>query len=152
MGVQPILDAVGHYLPCPLDRPPVEGIDPKKPDKVLTRKPSADEPFCGLVFKILPAKTGDLYWIRVYSGTLESNSRVYNPNRDKKENVAQLWQIHCHQERATGPGRKLAVRRYRLCHRPAGIDYGRYAVRYARHYSTAEHSVRSNRYLNGHRA
>ena len=102
MGVQPILDAVGHYLPCPLDRPPVEGIDPKKPDKVLTRKPSVDEPFCGLVFKILPAKTGDLYWIRVYSGTLESNSRVYNPNRDKKENVAQLWQIHATKKERQG--------------------------------------------------
>jgi elongation factor G len=88
------LDAVAHYLPCPLDRPPVTGIDPKKPDRQLTRKPSPAEPFCGLVFKILPAKTGDLYWIRVYSGTLDANSRVYCPNRDKKENVAQLWQLH----------------------------------------------------------
>ncbi len=93
-GVQPLLDAVSSYLPCPLDRPPVSGVDPKKRDKVLSRKPSAQEPFCGLVFKILPAKTGDMFWIRVYSGRLESNSRVYNPNRDKKENVAQLWQIH----------------------------------------------------------
>ncbi|MCC6509890.1 MAG: elongation factor G [Pirellulaceae bacterium] len=102
VGVQPILDAVGDYLPCPLDRPPVQGIDPKKPDTVLTRAPSADEPFCGLVFKILPAKTGDLYWIRVYSGKLDSNSRVYNPNRDKKENVAQLWQIHATKKERQG--------------------------------------------------
>ncbi|MFO1064090.1 MAG: elongation factor G [Pirellulales bacterium] len=102
VGVQPILDAVGHYLPCPLDRPAVTGVDPKKPDKTLTRNPSADEPFCGLVFKILPAKTGDLYWIRVYSGKLESNSRVYNPNRDKKENVAQLWQIHATKKERQG--------------------------------------------------
>ncbi len=102
MGVQPILDAVGEYLPCPLDRPPVSGIDPKKPDKTLTRPPSVDAPFCGLVFKILPAKTGDLYWIRVYSGKLESNSRVYNPNRDKKENVAQLWQIHATKKERQG--------------------------------------------------
>ncbi len=94
VGVQTVLDAVAHYLPCPLDRPPVTGIDPKKPDRQLTRKPSPAEPFCGLVFKILPAKTGDLYWIRVYSGTLDANSRVYCPNRDKKENVAQLWQLH----------------------------------------------------------
>ena len=47
-----------------------------------------------MVFKILPAKTGDLYWVRVYSGELKSNSRVYCPSKDKKENVAQLWQIH----------------------------------------------------------
>ncbi|MFN7732736.1 MAG: elongation factor G [Pirellula sp.] len=94
VGVQPLLDGVSHFLPCPLDRPPVEGIDPKKRDKSLLRKPDPKDPFCALVFKILPAKTGDMFWIRVYSGRLESNSRVYNPNRDKKENVAQLWQIH----------------------------------------------------------
>jgi elongation factor G len=93
-GVQPLLDGVGSFLPCPIDRPAVTGIDPKKPDKTLERKPNAKEPFCGLVFKVLPAKTGDMFWIRVYSGRLDSNSRVYNPNRDKKENVAQLWQIH----------------------------------------------------------
>lgn len=94
MGVQPLLDAVGAFLPCPLDRPAVVGIDPKNRDKEISRVPSPDEPFCALVFKILPMKTGDLYWLRVYSGTVKSNSRVYNPNRDKKENIAQLWQIH----------------------------------------------------------
>ena len=93
-GVQPLLDGVASYLPCPLDRPPVTGVDPKKREKSLQRKPDPKEPFCALVFKILPAKTGDMFWIRVYSGKLESNSRVYNPNREKKENVAQLWQIH----------------------------------------------------------
>ncbi|MEM6689365.1 MAG: elongation factor G [Planctomycetota bacterium] len=94
IGVQPLMTAVGNYLPSPLDRPPVEGIDPKKPDKTLVRKPNSKEPFCGLVFKILPAKTGDNYWIRVYSGSLKQNSRVQCPNRDKKENIAQIWQIH----------------------------------------------------------
>jgi elongation factor G len=93
-GVQPVLDGVTYYLPSPLDRPAVEGINPKKKDKSEKRSPDADEPFCGLVFKILPAKTGDLYWIRAYSGRLKANSRVYNPNRDDKENIAQLWQIH----------------------------------------------------------
>ncbi len=94
IGVQPVLDAVGHYLPSPLDRPPVEGVLPDKKDKVERRKPDADEPFSGLVFKILPAKTGDLYWVRVYSGQLKANSRVYTPDKDKKENVSQLWHIH----------------------------------------------------------
>ncbi len=102
MGVQPLLDAVHAYLPCPLDRPPVEGIDPKNPSKKLIRKPDPKEPFCGLVFKILPAKTGDMYWIRVYSGKLDANSRVYVPNRDKKENVAQLWQIHATRKERQG--------------------------------------------------
>ncbi len=107
MGIQPLLDGVGYYLPSPLDRPPVVGVDPKKRDKQLERKPSAKEPFCALVFKILPAKTGDLYWIRVYSGTLEANSRVYNPNRDKKENVAQLWQIHATKKERQGQVQQL---------------------------------------------
>jgi elongation factor G len=93
-GVQPLLDAVADYLPSPIDRPAVTGVDPKKRDKSLQRSPNPNEPFCGLVFKILPAKTGDHYWIRVYSGRLEANSRVLCPNRDKKENIAQLWQIH----------------------------------------------------------
>lgn len=106
-GVQPVLDAVGHYLPSPLDRPPVLGIDPAKPDREISRAPSAEEPFCALVFKILPAKTGDLYWIRVYSGTLDSNSRVLNPNRDKKENVSQLWQIHATKKERQGQVQKL---------------------------------------------
>ncbi len=94
IGVQGVLDAVEYYLPSPLDRPPVRGTNPSKPDQVEFRKPDPDEPFCGLVFKILPAKTGDLYWIRVYSGQLSTNSRVYCPSQDKKENAAQLWQIH----------------------------------------------------------
>ena len=94
IGVQPLMTAVGNFLPSPLERPPVDGVDPKKNDKVLIRKPDSKEPFCGLVFKILPAKTGDNYWIRVYSGQLKQNSRVQCPNRDKKENIAQLWQIH----------------------------------------------------------
>ncbi len=94
IGVQPLMTAVGNFLPSPLDRPAVEGVDPKDRDKVLVRAPNIKEPFCGLVFKILPAKTGDNYWIRVYSGELKQNSRLQCPNRDKKENVAQIWQIH----------------------------------------------------------
>ncbi len=92
-GVQPVLDAVAHYLPSPADMPPVEGTDPKKPDLKLTRKPSTNEPFCGLVFKIQADKHGDLHYVRVYSGELKGNTRAYNPRTDKKENVSQLWHI-----------------------------------------------------------
>ncbi len=101
IGVQPVLDAVVQYLPSPVDLPPVEGVslDKKKPGPIY-RKPDPKEPFAGLVFKVLPAKTGDLSWVRVYSGELRANSRVYNPGKDKKENVAQLWQIHAtHKQR-----------------------------------------------------
>lgn len=93
IGVPPVLDGVAKYLPSPLDVPPVEGIDPKHPDKKLTRSVDVDEPFCGLVFKIQADKHGDLAFVRIYSGRLESNTRAYNPGKDKKENVSQLWHV-----------------------------------------------------------
>jgi elongation factor G len=115
VGVQNVLDAVRYYLPSPLDRPPVEGMDPGKKDAIVRRKPESREPFCGLVFKILPAKTGDFYWVRVYSGELKANSRAYCPSIDKKENVAQLWQIHATKKDkegqidSAGPGEIVGV-------------------------------------------
>jgi elongation factor G len=93
IGVQPVLDAVAEYLPSPADVPPVEGVDPKKRETRLKRKPDPDEPFCGLVFKIQADRHGDLHYVRVYSGVLKANSRVYNPGKDKKENVPQLWRV-----------------------------------------------------------
>lgn len=93
IGVQPLLDAVAYYLPSPADRPPVEGVDPAKPEKKLLRKPDPQEPFCGLVFKIQAERHGDLHYVRVYSGTLTANTRAYNPGKDKKENVSQLWHV-----------------------------------------------------------
>jgi len=108
IGVQPILDAVAVYLPSPLDRPPVEGTNVKKKDKLEKRKPDPKEPFCGLVFKILPAKTGDVSWVRVYSGELKANSRALNPGKEKKENVAQLWRIHATKKKEEQIGRAQA--------------------------------------------
>jgi elongation factor G len=93
IGVQPLLDAVADFLPSPADVPPVEGTNPKKKDAKEIRKPDPTEPFCGLVFKILAEKHGDLAIVRVYSGTLKSNTRLYNAGKDKKENAAQLWHI-----------------------------------------------------------
>ena len=93
VGIQPLLDAVTYYLPSPADKPPVEGVNPKRPEEKETRKPRLDEPFCGLVFKIDADKHGDLHYVRVYSGELKANSRALNPGKDKKENVPQLWHI-----------------------------------------------------------
>ncbi|MEX1039230.1 MAG: elongation factor G [Pirellulaceae bacterium] len=93
IGVQPVLDAVTHYLPSPHDCPPVEGVNPTKKNAPEIRKPVPEEPFCGLVFKVLPAKHGDMSWVRIYSGELKSNTRLLNPGRDEKENCAQLWHI-----------------------------------------------------------
>ncbi len=99
IGVQPVLDAIAAYLPSPADVPPVEGLDPVKldakkgPPVPVVRKPDPKAPFSGLVFKIIAEKHGDLYFVRVYSGTLAAGSRAWNPLRQKKENIAQLWHV-----------------------------------------------------------
>ena len=94
IGVQPVLDAVAWYLPSPVDVPPVEGLDPKKKEPVtIQRPPDPEAAFCGLVFKILAEKHGDIAFVRVYSGTLKAGSRAWNPERQKKENIAQLWHV-----------------------------------------------------------
>ena len=99
IGVQPVLDAIAAYLPSPADVPPVEGLDPAKldakkgPPTPITRAADPKAPFSGLVFKIIAEKHGDLYFVRVYSGTLAAGSRAWNPLRQKKENIAQLWHV-----------------------------------------------------------
>ncbi|MDA0970350.1 MAG: elongation factor G [Planctomycetota bacterium] len=94
IGIQPVLDAVAWYLPSPADVPPVEGLDPSKKDPVtISRAADSAAPFCGLVFKIIADKHGDLAFVRIYSGTLKAGSRAWNPERQKKENIAQLWHV-----------------------------------------------------------
>jgi elongation factor G len=94
IGIQPLLDAVTYYLPGPLDRPPVEGINPKNRDKVEKRKTDPKEPFCGLVFKASWHPNGHRFFIRVYSGVMKPNMRALNPGKDVKENVAKLFHVH----------------------------------------------------------
>lgn len=93
-GVQPLLDAVVRYLPSPVDVPPVQGTDPDS-DEVLERKPSVDEPFSALVFKIMTDPfIGRLAYVRVYSGRLEAGSTVYNSNNKRRERIGRLVQMH----------------------------------------------------------
>ncbi|MCA8985692.1 MAG: elongation factor G [Planctomycetaceae bacterium] len=115
IGVQPVLDGVNLFLPSPLDRPPVAGDNqhPKKP-AIVSRKPAADEPFCGLVFKIVAEPHADLYFIRVYSGVLKSGSRVLNPRVGKKELINQIWHIQADSKEkieteSIGPGEIAGV-------------------------------------------
>lgn len=100
IGVQPLMDAACEYLPSPLDIPPVEGMDPKEKDpknpelhKKVVRKTDPKEPFCGLVFKVVPGKHGDLSYLRIYSGTLKPGSRVLNVGKNEKENVPQIYRL-----------------------------------------------------------
>jgi elongation factor G len=99
IGIQPLLDAIVWYLPNPLERPPVVGTNPKKPDKEEKRKSDLKEPFCGLVFKVIADTHGELYYVRVYSGTLKPNSRQFNPGKDTKENVTKLYHVHADPKR-----------------------------------------------------
>ncbi|MFN0058536.1 MAG: elongation factor G [Planctomycetota bacterium] len=98
IGVQPVMDAVVDYLPSPLDRPPVEGIPfvgkkGSQSTKAEKRKASPDEPFSGLIFKIQADKHGDLCFVRIYSGTLKSGSKVLNPRTNTKELISQIWRV-----------------------------------------------------------
>jgi elongation factor G len=108
IGIQPLLDAVTWYLPSPLDRPPVAGINPKKKDKEEKRKPDPKEPFCGLVFKIVADVKGELYFLRVYSGTLKANSRPYNPGRECKEMVSKLYHTEADPRQRTEASEAIA--------------------------------------------
>ncbi len=93
-GVQFLLDAVMRYLPSPLDKGAVKGTHPRTGDEI-TRKPSADEPFCALVFKIATDPfVGRLAFLRAYSGRLDAGSYVFNTRTGKKERVARLYQMH----------------------------------------------------------
>ncbi len=95
VGVQAVLDGVVDYLPSPLDRPAIKGLDPtaKGDDKAVSREPDPEAPFCGLIFKIVADKHNDLYFMRVYSGIVKAGSRMLNPRTNKKEFVTQLWHI-----------------------------------------------------------
>ena len=94
-GVQPMLDAVIDFLPSPVDLPPTQGTKPGK-DEVLERKPSDDEPFSALAFKIMTdAFVGKLIYLRVYSGTLEKGDTVINTTKgSRKERLGRLLLMH----------------------------------------------------------
>ena len=92
-GVQKLLDAIIEYMPSPLDIPPIEGVDENGNDVV--RHSSDEEPFAALAFKIMTDPfVGKLAYFRVYSGTCNSGSYVYNATKQKKERVGRILQMH----------------------------------------------------------
>ena len=93
-GVQELLDNIIYYMPSPLDIPAIKGINPKT-DAEEERKASDDEPFAALAFKIATDPfVGKLCFFRVYSGTLEAGSTVLNTNKDSKERIGRILQMH----------------------------------------------------------
>jgi len=97
-GVGLLLDAICDYLPSPVDVPSIEGIDPR--DKsVKKRKTGSNEPFSGLVFKIVSDPyVGKLTYFRVYSGSLQSGLNVYNATKGFKERVAKIVKMHANKQ------------------------------------------------------
>ena len=98
-GIPPLLDAVVAYLPSPLDIPPVEGDVPRT-DRRAVRKAEDGEPLCLMAFKTIAESTGDLTFVRVYSGVLEKGTSLLNPRTGKEERIGRLVQVHANKREA----------------------------------------------------
>lgn len=93
-GVQPLLDAIVDYLPCPYDIPPVKGVEPGTGNEAV-RGMSEDEPFSAIAFKIMTDPfVGQLTFLRVYSGKISAGSYVYNSTKDVQERIGRLLKMH----------------------------------------------------------
>ena len=93
-GVQELLDAIVEYMPSPLDKKAISGVNPKT-DEEETREPSDDAPFAALAFKIMTDPyVGKLAFFRVYSGKLESGKTVINTNKNQRERMGRILLMH----------------------------------------------------------
>ena len=92
-GIQPLLDAVVDYLPSPLDKPPVEGLDPENGEK-LVRGTREGEPLAALAFKLQAQAHGELCFVRIYSGRIRPGDSLWNPRARKFEKVARVMRMH----------------------------------------------------------
>ncbi len=102
-GVQPMLDAVISFLPSPIEVPPMVGHDVRDETVEIIRKPSADEPFAALAFKVVTHPFfGRLTYVRVYSGRVEAGTGVMNSTKGSKERIGKLFQMHSNKENPVG--------------------------------------------------
>jgi len=112
-GVQPMLDAVVAYLPSPLDVEAIEGHKVGDEETVIARKPSNEEPFSALAFKIMTdPHLGKLTYIRVYSGVLEAGTQVLNSVKGRKERIGKIYRMHANKREeisSVGAGDIVAV-------------------------------------------
>jgi len=126
-GVQQVLDSITRYLPSPIDRGIVKGFDPQDSEKAIERKPSSDEPFSALAFKVLTdVYVGRLTFIRIYSGMLKVGDMIYNASIGKRERVQKILRMQANKrdelasceagEIVALPGLKLTKTGDTLCH------------------------------------
>ena len=112
-GIQKLLDAITLYLPSPVDLPAVEGCEPRDSQKIIPRRPDANERFSALAFKVqADPHMGKLVYLRVYSGILDTGTYVLNAAKNKKERIGRILQMHANQREAKEsafPGDIVAV-------------------------------------------
>lgn len=94
IGVRRLLDGVLDYLPSPLQKPPIIGHKPSDKDKKIEVRCDDSRPLVALVFKITSDSHGDLNFLRIYQGTLKSNSRVLDASRCRRENITRIFEMH----------------------------------------------------------
>jgi len=99
IGVQRLLDGVAAYLPSPLDKPVLTGHRPTDEKKPVPVKCDPNGSLVALAFKITTDSHGDLTFLRIYQGTLKSGTRVLNPNRDRRENVTRIFEMHANERK-----------------------------------------------------
>lgn len=112
-GVELVLEAVVDYLPCPTERPTITGIVPKSKEKTKAeRKPDPKDPFSGLAFKTVTEATGDLVYVRIYSGELHPKDEVLNATTGRTERIARIFRMMGDRRDSldvAGPGEIVAV-------------------------------------------
>lgn len=102
-GVQRVLDAIVELLPSPDELPPVEGVNPDKPEEKITREAKDSEPFAALAFKVATdSYVGQITFFRVYSGKLSAGSYVYNSSVGKKERISRILRMHSNHREEVG--------------------------------------------------
>jgi len=92
-GIQPLLDAIGQFLPSPVDVPPIEGSHPESGEIIYCR-PKDSDPLAALIFKVAMMEGRKLSFVRIYSGQLKIGSEVFNPGRNEKEKIARILNMH----------------------------------------------------------
>ncbi len=110
-GVQPVLDAIGRYLPSPADIPPVKGENPVT-GEIEEREPKNNAPLAALAFKVQMDQGRKMTYVRVYSGRLKAGDEVWNPGQQKKEKAARILQMHANKRervKEAGAGEIVAV-------------------------------------------
>lgn len=112
IGVQRLLDGVVEYLPSPLDRPVLTGHKPNDENKKIPIKCDYNGSLVALAFKITSDVHGDLSFLRIYQGRLKSGSRVLNANRNRRENITRIYEMHANERKnldSAGAGDIIAV-------------------------------------------